>query len=1077
MLPALRRSYRFQGKPQAGAGSQSWSPLSVDSPYDAVQWLGCIDDVWLKDKVGTGTERILNGGPGLQQGRCYDFDGTNDEVTVADAGALRPGTGDFSLSLWVNPDTISGLKVLAGKTSGQTAGTSLGWWLAQTAANKFAFTVSKSGDSSTATSTTTLSAGNWYHIVCVRSSGAPKIYVDGTLEDTGTTPSVISIDGTDTLYFGSENSNSHFDGELFGAALYNDALSADEVTYLYNFGLKGGGTDPTFVSAVGQWLMDEQSGTTAYDSSGNGRDGTLTNGPTHTTQNIHSWHNRYGHNLGLYFPGSSAKVMLATRKTFTADFSLVAEFATTQSGTAVFNRLASPIFGDNDAGIYFQLGLDGGKLTILYYDGAWNKTQTAGTYNDGQWHKVAMTYDDTAETADLWVDGTKVLDAVSIATSGSPGWTGIGRGRTNSYVGQVRMVQSWDRILTADEITTSTFPTDLTSAHILWAFDDGQGLVAKDDSGNDLHGTLENSPAWHFIPKDYGAAGEVDIAGEALDWSGRAPFHAKLVDSYCGDFDGTDDYVTFGDIDAVDFSSTNTFSFSFWVNFDSSSGYDYILSKRGSYGGFWVAVYNGEIRMGFGDGTSNHQVNTGVSLTSSTWTQVVVTYDGDKVRLYFDGALQHTSASLSANTLADNTSSFDIARDNFGGGCFNGKLCDVRIFSDTLTANEAAWLYDRSGDDPATTDLVGWWPFSEGAGTVVYDVTSNANHGTATNITASTFWSASQDKLAYNAAYGFQLSSGVNIPARIGGSVAAGGGSITNPAGCWHNDAESKINFNPYNIPELKTQQIGFDAPTDFDVRASEFTEKDQQWVHRETEIKLVGYTIFRDALTGDDRDDAWTYFQTVETLNAEKQAAWKFEDADWWTYATAADVVGSYDATDATWASDNPTSGRSGRMLELYSGGDMAITSGLGTAMKAFTVAGWMNINDLTDDVSMLLFDSGQIDVGFESTTSKFFFTYNGTTIKSTATVVDYTWYHIMAGVDDYGNMTLFVSGDLVNTGSSTILSATVGQWSCGYASNVMSQENLDEIYFFGGKRLTANVASRLNENYISAAGEFANP
>ena len=31
---------------------------------------------------------------------------------------------------------------------------------------------------------------------------------------------------------------------------------------------------------VGQWNFDEKSGTTAYDTSGNGNDGTLTNGPS-----------------------------------------------------------------------------------------------------------------------------------------------------------------------------------------------------------------------------------------------------------------------------------------------------------------------------------------------------------------------------------------------------------------------------------------------------------------------------------------------------------------------------------------------------------------------------------------------------------------------------------------------------------------------------------------------------------------------------------------------------------------------------------------------------------------------------
>ena len=36
---------------------------------------------------------------------------------------------------------------------------------------------------------------------------------------------------------------------------------------------------------VGWWKFDEDNGTVAYDSSGNGNDGNLTNGPTWTEEN------------------------------------------------------------------------------------------------------------------------------------------------------------------------------------------------------------------------------------------------------------------------------------------------------------------------------------------------------------------------------------------------------------------------------------------------------------------------------------------------------------------------------------------------------------------------------------------------------------------------------------------------------------------------------------------------------------------------------------------------------------------------------------------------------------------------
>ena len=875
-----------------------WTPLSVDYPYDAVQWLRGIDDVWYKDKVGTGTDRILNGGPGLQQGRCYDFDGTDDEVTVADEAALRPGTGDFSLSLWVRVDTVGVAEVIAGKTNGAVASTSLGWWVARTAADKFTFTVSKSGDSSTATSTTTLVADTWYHVVCVRDAGTPKIYVDGSLEHTGTTPSAISINGTDTLYFGSENSNSHLDGKLFGAVLYSDVLGAPEITYLYNFGRTG--TNPTLANALGQWLMDEQSGTTAYDSSGNGRNGTLVGGLTHATQDIHSWHNRFGYKLS--------------------------------------------------------------------------------------------------------------------------------------------------------------------------------GAV--------------------FLPKDYGASGEVDINGDPLDYSGRAPFHAKLVDSYCGDFDGTNDYGegTSPFTAGTDFK-TQAFSTACWVATTKAATHGIITLGTSTGTNYMVQIVfistTGQVRVLFhradnnATGRTHVTADAGDAVTADEISHVAVTYDGTgtpdvtTVKIYINGTAASlvTSGGSTFNAYQQDKVSIG-STGGAGGNYLDGKLFDVKLYDDVLTANEVSYLHDRSGTDPGTGNLLTWWPLAEGStAATAYNVVANSNHLTLNNITAATFWSASQDKLAYNATHGFRDSFGIRIPALLGTSNSAdGGGAISNPAGIWHNDAESKIQRNPFGIPELLTHQIGFDADTAFDVRASEFTEKDQEWVYRESEIKLLDYTIFRQALVTTNRNDAWKYYQTVPTLNTEKTAAWKFEDSDWSSF-TAADVVGSYDATDASSASDNPLGGKSGRMLEMYGTCDMAISPSLGTAVTAFTVSGFINVNDVTDDFMMFQLAGPSLEVGFESTTGKAYFTYNGTTIKGTTTLVGSTWYHVMAGINDYGHMTLFVNGDVENTGSATMLVNTNNQWSAGYGSSITAQEHIDEVYFFAGKRLTANVASRLNENYISSAGEFAAP
>ena len=860
MLPALRRSHRFQGKPP-------WSPLSVDAPYDAVQWLRGIDDVYMLDKVGKGTDRILNGGPGLQQGRCYDFDGTDDYVegtSPFSAGTDFKTTG-FSVACWVATTRAATQGIV---TLGTSTGTNymvqivfiattgqvrVLWHRADNDATGRTHITADAGDAVTADEITHIA-------VTYDGSGTPstsntKIYVNGSAASLVTTGgSTFHAYQQDKISFGSTGGagGNYLDGKMFGAVIYNDVLTAAEVTYLHDIGLTGVGTNPTLANAQGQYLMDEQSGTTAYDSSGNGNDLTLYGGLAHSTQDIHSWHNRYGYKLS--------------------------------------------------------------------------------------------------------------------------------------------------------------------------------GAV--------------------FLPKDYGDSGEVDINGDPLDYSGRAPFHAKLVDSYCGDFDGTDDHVSVGS------TGISVKTVAFRIRPDSVTSHtDYVIDLNGTD---YITVVNGTVTVnGFAAATTTIYVDGAVSST-------VTTTDFHSVVIVSDTAF--TASNLVFGKVSSNY--------------LNGRLFDVRLYTSELTANNAAYIHDKSGTDAGTGDLAGWWPMAEGGtSTTAHNVIANANHGTCTNITASTFWSASQDKLAYNANHGFRDAFGIRVPALLGTSNSAdGGGAISNPAGSWHNDAESKIQRNPFDIPGLLTHQIGFDADTAFDVRASEFTEKDQEWVYRESEIKLTNYTIFRQALVSDNRDDAWTYYKTVPTLNTEKTAAWKFEDSDWSSY-TAEDVVGSHDATDASSASDNPLGGKSGRMLEMYGTCDMAISPTLGTAVTAFTVSGFINVNDTADDFMMFQLAGPSLEVGFESTTGKAYFTYNGTTIKGTTTLVGSTWYHVMAGINEHGHMTLFVNGDLENTGTATILANTNNQWSAGYGSSITTQEHIDEVYFFEGKRLTANVASRLNENYISSAGEFAKP
>ena len=128
--------------------------------------------------------------------------------------------------------------------------------------------------------------GTWYHIVVTyddrsdTSSGtARKVYVNGVLRQTDNFNWSNTGGSTDGMIFGGRRtSSSQYDNGwacgLQDVAIFNTAKDSDWVANVYR------GKSETDLSGdsgiVGYWRFNEGSGTTAYDSSGNGNHGTLT---------------------------------------------------------------------------------------------------------------------------------------------------------------------------------------------------------------------------------------------------------------------------------------------------------------------------------------------------------------------------------------------------------------------------------------------------------------------------------------------------------------------------------------------------------------------------------------------------------------------------------------------------------------------------------------------------------------------------------------------------------------------------------------------------------------------------------
>ena len=130
------------------------------------------------------------------------------------------------------------------------------------------------------------SSGEWHYLTVVYDKGEPSateatLYIDGALQAPISQP--FSSNNTNNFdnvpfFLSSRGGTLEFNANTMDdVRIYDRALNEDEVNNLF---VETSGASDITSGLVGHWKLDDGSGTTAVDSSGNGFDGTLTNGPT-----------------------------------------------------------------------------------------------------------------------------------------------------------------------------------------------------------------------------------------------------------------------------------------------------------------------------------------------------------------------------------------------------------------------------------------------------------------------------------------------------------------------------------------------------------------------------------------------------------------------------------------------------------------------------------------------------------------------------------------------------------------------------------------------------------------------------
>jgi hypothetical protein len=242
--------------------------------------------------LGLGNSIITSGATSedIFDGFSVEFDGDND--LLADADFPRSVLASaMSVSAWVNLDSKVANKIAVGAWS--DANTFVLRMLGTSGYAQFGVRMANNGFRKVA-NTTDMTTTGWAHIVgTFKRNEYVKLYVNGSLigteavsdydlqltdsntDNSGTADNgvAIGVNATDQLV-------NDFDGHINDVAIWSAELDEDAVSVIWNSGTP---TDLTADSGdydnssdlEAYWKMEEGTGTTVADSSGNNRDMTL----------------------------------------------------------------------------------------------------------------------------------------------------------------------------------------------------------------------------------------------------------------------------------------------------------------------------------------------------------------------------------------------------------------------------------------------------------------------------------------------------------------------------------------------------------------------------------------------------------------------------------------------------------------------------------------------------------------------------------------------------------------------------------------------------------------------------------
>jgi hypothetical protein len=638
-------------------------------------------------------------------GNSLNFNGTDDYVQIPTSSIVNQNV--FSYSGWFKLSDANGGTIFGNHDSNCYYGYDL--MVFDTGALSFRTYNNSGGYNDTVESATGLTiTGIWYHYAVTADGSAIKLYLNGKLvaQDTSQTTLVY---GTMSHFLGRRSTRASYEnffpGYLDETKFYNYALSADQVLIDYNrnagtaLGIGNKSGNPGSTNLVAWWKLDDATAQTAFDSSGNNNNGTLT--PASTAP---AWvPGMFG--KALSFNGANNSVSIANEPNFdferTNSFSISAWVKNNQSTVrqSIFSKQNSITAY---AGYDLQIEPVSGRprLTLINNQAtALIDTIGAKSIADGQWHNIVATYNGTSAGSGvkMYVDGISIgisiaadsLGANSILNAIVPN---IGSRNNAAYwnAGLIDNVKIFNKVLSSAEVG---YESSIGKPPTYYSFDESGGSTIHDGAAaNNDFGLISS---WKFNENTGTTAYDETGNNNAVFGAGSsAPAWISAVIGTGLSFGGTTSYISIPN--GINLTNSS-FTISFWAKRSSISNVanDFVIGIGSSMSG------NQSIHLGFRNtdvfvcGFYGNDLDTTTTYTDTTnWHHYSCTFDANskKRTIYMDGILQATG--YATNNFIGTNITANIGAPGWisasATGFFHGLVDNVRIYNRALPPEEVS---------------------------------------------------------------------------------------------------------------------------------------------------------------------------------------------------------------------------------------------------------------------------------------------------------------------------------------------------------------------------------------------------